>query len=231
MRLTAKKRNFEEQDGEAELVSQNLNHFGNDELIENYIKKFIKENITQAIYFCKKWEGTNGIYFRAKEIEDFIFEILDLILEGRRKVYTDTYDKFKGSVFYHLNKSMLTYFRCNKNEDEIENKSKEISLEGIKINDEENYSLMYRTGNYKDVENEIFDNLENEELRKKIFSLFDENDEKESEEILVLEEILNGLTREEIAKELGLTVEKVTNIYKRIKRKILKNKNKIFIKE
>lgn len=227
MKISAEKRIVEEQQKENSLSEENSNNVDNIELIEEYVKKFVKENLSQAIYFCKKWDGTNGIYFRAKETEDFVFEILDLILEGRRKVYTDFYENFKGSVFYHLNKSMLTFFRCNKNENEIENKSKEISLEGTKINDEDNYSLMYKTGNYKDVQNEIFDNLENEELREKIFSLFDENDEKESEEILVLEEILKGLTREEIAKVLGLRVEQVTNIYKRIKRKILKNKNKI----
>ncbi len=227
LRVTAKNRNVEEQFSEAELVSKNTNDFENKELIENYIKKFIKENLSQAIYFCKKWDGTNGIYFRAKETEDFVFEILNLIFEGKRKVYTDSYDKFKGSVFYHLSKSMLTFFKCNKDDKGTENKSITISLEELKKNEEENYSLMYESGNYNNVEDEIFKGIENEELREKIFSLFDENDEKEAEEILVLEEILKGLTREEIAKELGLRVEQVTNIYKRIKRKIIKNKNKI----
>jgi len=198
------------------------------ELIEEYIEKFMEKDFWIAVRYCYKWNMTNDIKFNIKEPSDFIFELLELILAGKRKVYIDSYDKFKGSIYYHLKNTMLTYFKCDKKYDEGENKNREESLEGNENDGDENYKKMYDNGNYVDAEDAIFNDLENEELRERLFSLFNENNDKEVEEILVLDLILKGYSREEISKELGLSVDQVTNIRKRIDRRILKNKNKIF---
>lgn len=214
------------------IVDEKPNLSENDDIIDGsaekkllkigYVKRFVKYELTNAEKYCYSWDLTNGITFKSEEPKDIIFNLLELIIENKRKVYIDSYDKFKRSVYQHIKWVMLTFFKCGKNFGKDENKNREISLEESEINEEENYKMMYDSGNYEDAEDAILKDLENEDLRKRIFSLFDENNDKEADEILVLELILKGYTREEISNELGISVDQFTNIQKRIKRKIRK---------
>jgi len=214
-----------------------------------YIERFVKSDILNATLYCLKWNGTNGICFSSKTPDDIVFELLEKILEGK-KVYFDDYKHFLGSVYLHLKWAMLNFFQCRKklpplNEDDpevlvtenvddggaespelLELKQAEVSDDKvIKIN---GAFVSFNDELYADGAESVIDSLikkeDNEEQREKIFSLFDP--EKDIEERFVVEEILAGYEREEIAERLGISPNEVSKIKKRINRKLLKLKKK-----
>lgn len=188
----------------------------NDDLILKltYTEEFLKKDKFNAVYFCKTWEGTNGIYFNAKEPADFIFDVLERINEGRRKCYLKDYRTFRNSVYYHLKNEMLTYFNC-RNSKKVDENENIIPIDN---------SIMLIFNDNKNYENDDFGSkdvlsyIESEDLKDKLIDLFDPNEEVE--EIAVLEEILEGKKRREIAEDLGITEDEVTVIQKRVYRKI-----------
>lgn len=187
------------------------------EVLLLYTKKFIKENLVNIDRFCYLWNGTNGIRFKSVLPDDLVFKVLGLINEGRRICYTKSYKHFKGSVYYHVKNELLTYFNCRTKVDLTEEAPESI----FTLNDAENY---FEEGAYADGAEDMLRNLENDEIRERIFSLFDPK--KEIDEVSVLREILKGEKREEIADSLNKSVDEVTNIRKRINRKIEKHFNK-----
>jgi len=179
-----------------------------------YTKKFIKEDLMNIIRFCYLWDGTNSRWFKSKLPEDIVFEVLGLINEGRRKCYSKSYRNFKNSVYYHVKNALLTFFRCKKKQD-INDDSPE-SL--FTLNEAEIY---FEDGTYADDAEDILQRIKRSELREALFSVFDPN--VDIEELFVLEEILKGNKRNEIAAYLGMTESDVTNIRKKVFRKIEKN--------
>ncbi|MCX8167237.1 MAG: LuxR C-terminal-related transcriptional regulator [Candidatus Micrarchaeota archaeon] len=184
--------------------------------ILTYSAKFIRKDKFNAIYYCTKWNGSNGIYFGAKEPEDFVMEVLAEICEGRRKCYLDDYRVFKYSVYFYLEKKMLTYFGYRKKKKNDESNSGNV----FPLNDDN--VLKYDNemlSSCSDLGSEDFvADLEREELIERVIGLFDPNEEVE--EIAVLEEIFEGKKRREIAEDLGIKEEEVTVIQKRIQRRI-----------
>lgn len=182
--------------------------------IIEYQKIFMKNGYYNAVYYCQRWNGTNNIYFREKEPEDFVLEILERILEGKRMCFLNDYEHFKGSLYFHLRYEMLTYFRCRKKKEPeniyfIENESSNI----VSYDDEQFYE------EYCDeIVNGLLSEIDFNDIKHKLFSIFDHNEE--IEEITVLEGIIEGKTRKEIAEDTGLSLNEVTNIKKRIFRKI-----------
>ncbi len=185
--------------------------------INEFVEIFMEQDFFNAIYYCSTWKGTNERYFREKEPADFVIYTLERIIEGKRKVYLDNYKTFKGSVYYHLRNEMLTYFNCG-------NDTIEESPHYINVNDsnivayDDNVNYENNNNNY---ESDTLTLIECNDLKEQIFNLFDED--KELEEILVLQGYLDGKKREEIAEDLGITVNEVTNIKKRVVRKIIKS--------
>lgn len=190
-------------------------------LIEDYVEEFMKTDFFNIIHWCKKWEGTNGKYFKAILPEDIVINILERALEGKRKCYLASYKHFRNSIYYHVKNELLTFFR-NGNKDVTNETNYNIE----DSYDEESIELFLEKGLYVDGIEEILENYEKQELINRIFELFDQD--KETMEIFVMEEIMKGGKRNEIADSLGISVNEVTNIQKRIKRKIDNNKNKIF---
>lgn len=187
------------------------------EVLLLYTKKFIKEDLVNIDRFCYLWNGTNGIRFKSVLPDDLVFKVLGLINEGRRICYNKSYKHFKSSVYYHVKNELLTYFNCRKKIDLREESPESI----FTLNDAENY---FEECAYADGAEDILGNLENDELSERIFSLFDPK--KEIDEVSVLSEMLKGEKREEIAESLNKSVDEVTNIRKRIYRKIGKHFNK-----
>lgn len=182
----------------------------------------MKNDFYKAVYYCQKWNGTNNIYFREKDPDDFVLVILEKILDGKRKCYLEDYEHFKGSVYFHLRNEMLTYFQCKKKKEPENVYYIEIENSNIVSYDDERF--------YEDYSEEIVKGLlseiDSDDIKNKLFSLFDPNED--IEEIVVFEEILKGKTREEIAEDNKLSLNEVTNIRKRIFRKIRKHINTIF---
>jgi len=185
--------------------------------IYEFVKIFIQNDRNNAIHYCYTWNGTNGIYFREKQPEDFVLYILERVIEGKRKVYLENYKTFKISIYYHLRNEMLTYFNCRKKLVEEESPHY-INVDDSKIvpyDDDINYEK-----NNDPRESEILNYIENNEIKEMILNLIDP--ETEPEEWLVLNADLEGKKREEIAEDLGISVDEVTNIKKRIIRKLSK---------
>ena len=201
---------------EQTIEEQELSSIEKEELLLSYTTKFIHENKRGAELYCFGWNGINNVYFRSRQPEDLIFKVLEGINEGRRICYTESYKHFTGSVYYHLRNELKTYFRVRKKEDITEDSPENF----FTLTEAENF---FEEGSYADGAEDIIKTLENNELREKLFRMFDPI--KEADEIDVLNEILSGYKREEIAKNLNKTVTDVTNIQKRVKRKIHKNFN------
>lgn len=214
-----------------------------------YVEQFVKNDKSNAILYCLRWNGTNGFYFDSKTPDDIVFELLEKILEGK-KVYLEDYKHFLGSVYQHLRWAMLNFFKCRKKkpplrEDDPEMLVTDVFFEGseefLKTPDLEQVDKNEDKGTkmsstfvpfndefYADGAEAIIDSLIKKEetmtQREKIFNLFDP--EKDIEERFVLEEILGGYKREEIADRLGITPNEVSAIQKRIDRKLLILKKK-----
>ncbi|GAB4127824.1 MAG: hypothetical protein Fur0015_01470 [Ignavibacteriales bacterium] len=189
------------------------------ELKLKYVKEFYQKNFYQATLKCLKWNGTNGREFGAKQPEDFIIEILEKILLKGKTCYLKTYDHFKNSVYYHLRFAMLNYFCLKeKKEDEV-----------FPITDEFETTYENEIKYYGD--EAIYNGIEFDEIKDEIYDLL--NKEDRAEEFMVFEFLLDGYKREEIAKELNIEVEEVTNIKKRLQRILekLTNKNKTLERE
>lgn len=221
---------IKKQELESELNSQELNHLeGSDSyeqnkmLIIEYCKKITTKEKNKIILFCEKWNGTNGIYFGAITAEDIYNEVITKILEGKRKCYLESYKVFRGSVYFHVKKALLSFFKCNNNIEQDKKLPKIITLNELTSENEDyEFDDIYFNNNFYFDGEVIFNEMEINELEREIFELFDENDENEFEEILVLKELLTGKKRNEIAEDLGITVNEVTNIHKRINRKLSK---------
>lgn len=188
--------------------------------IIEYQKIFIKNDYYNAVYYCQKWNGTNNIYFREKEPEDFVLGVMEKILEDKGKFYLEDYEHFKGSIYYYLRNEMLTYF-CRKKKEPENVYYIEIENSKIVSYDDEQFYEEY----CDEIVKGLIAEIESNDFKNKLLSIFDPNED--IYEIVVLEGILEGKTREEIAKENGLSLNEVTNIRKRIIRKIRKNINSI----
>ncbi|MDP2038560.1 MAG: hypothetical protein Q8L04_14350 [Ignavibacteria bacterium] len=176
-----------------------------------FSKQFIKECKFNAILYCNKWNGTNGRTFREKQPEDFIFIILEKIIEGK-SCNLDSFVCFRNSVYYHLENAMLNYF-YPKNEKEfvdldLPEDSSETNLNSLQIGEELSYCS-----------ESFLDDFESDDLVEKVHSLFDPD--TEVEEIMYLEEFLKGGKRECIAQSLGITQDECTVIKKRTDRKMV----------
>lgn len=169
--------------------------------------------------YCTKWDGSNGKWFSAKQPEDFIMELMTGLCSGK-VCYTKTYMHFLGSVYFHLNFAMKSYFKYREEE------SKECREELFSEEDAENYlnSCAYTEG-----AEIIFKEIERKEIKEYLFHCFDPV--KESEEIMLLEEIFRGGKREEIASVLAITPAEYTNILKRINSKIKKRLSARIVEE
>lgn len=190
------------------------------QIIENYLEKFIRNDFHSVCHYCYKWNGVNGKYFRVILPEDIVLDILEKVLKKRRKCYVKSYKHFRNSIYYHVKNELRTFFKDR-------NKNKNVTNYNLEDSpDEESIELFFEKGLYVDGIEEILENYEQQELINRIFALFDQD--KETMEIFVLEEIMKGGKRNEIAASLGISVNEATNIQKRIKRKIDNNKNKIF---
>ncbi|GAB6283669.1 MAG: hypothetical protein STSR0008_24580 [Ignavibacterium sp.] len=185
-------------------------------LILNYIEYFINNDFMNVVYYCDSWVGKNGKSFRSVLPKDLVMKVLELINEGRRKCYITSYQHFKGSVYYHVKNELRTLFNYKKKDDITEDSPENY----FTIIDAENY---FDEGNYVDESEDILTKIENNELKEKLLNLFNSDDEVF--EYSVLEKILENYKRNEIAEELGLSEKEVTNIQKRIFRKMKKNKN------
>lgn len=185
-------------------------------LIIEYIIKFMKKDYYKTILFCMKWEKRDKVLFKAKEPEDIVMKILELFYIDNNKCYLKSYYTFKISVYKYVKWELLSLLRKEKRMESLNN----IICEDDEV-DYEDKKKYFEEGLYVDGVEELFKNIEQEEMQKSIFDCFDSN--KDIEEIMVLEEILSGKSREEIANSLQITVDEVTNIKKRINRKISKN--------
>lgn len=188
-----------------------------DELILNYIKKFLKEDKFRAINFCYKWNGVNGITFTEKHPEDFIMELISFIYENKRKFYLKSYKNFKNSFYYHLKFMMLTYFKCSKKNKKEEDNPNLDKLVYFQADDNEMDII--------DGSESFLSKLESNEIQEKIVSIF--NEENEADERLYCECFICGYKRDEIAEMMGLTPYEVSVIKKRVDRKLNKNQNKL----
>lgn len=180
------------------------------ELILEYVKQFIKNDLTKAIYYCYRWDKE----FKHLLPEDLIFKVLELINEGRRKCYTRSYNHFRNSVYYHVTNEILTLFKYKKQDDLTDD------------DPENNFTLseaghFYDEGSYADGAEDVLTAFQKEDLREHLIGLFDPN--KHIEEIFVLELIFLGYKREDIADELKVAVSEVTNIQKRVVRTLKKH--------
>lgn len=181
--------------------------------ILGYIEHFLKNDRCSAIWHCMQWNGSNGRWFGAKLPEDFIMELLAGFIKGKI-CYTKSYKHFLGSVYFHLNFAMKSYFKYREGE----------RCENCEVTFSEADAEKYiERGGYAEGAEVIFSGIENNELRERIISLFDP--QKEVEELFVLDEIFKGGKREEIAKELGISPDYCTNIFKRISNKVKKRLN------
>lgn len=176
--------------------------------ILEFIKHFLKHDKYKAMLYCKKWDGSNGKWFSAKEPEDFVMELMTGLYNGKI-CYTKSYRHFLGSVYFHLNLAMKSYFNYRDGEVRREEQFSE--------EDAENYLNSYA---YTEGAEIIFKEMEREDIREHFFRCFDR--EKESKEIMLLEEILKGGKREFIAAELKITPAEYTIILKRVHSKIKK---------
>lgn len=184
------------------------------EKILSFIKVFIKNDKYKAIGYCNSWNGTCGRYFKGKEGADYVIETLTALLDGK-KCFTENYQVFKGSVYYHLRKQMLTYFHLKENEPN-EGKNSEISFTNAESKD------LLNEENYYGGAEEIYKRVEITEVREEIFNCFDRK--KDTVEIKFLEEVFKGGKRRAIAAKLGITPDEYTNISKRIKVRLIKSK-------
>lgn len=197
--------------------------------IREYLDNFIKHDKLNAIYHCINWSKTTGRKFTFKQPEDFVMELAELIYEGRRKCYLESYYYFKGSIYYHLSNMMKNYFGYNSKDDnnELDNENNiSFSFSEKEIEFTEDFIDLNNAETYINGFDEIINKLYNEEEYENILKIFNQDDENESEEYLVVLYLVDNYKREEIAKELGISVEKVTNIKKRIKRKLIHYYNK-----
>jgi len=187
------------------------------EVILKFTKQFIKEDLKGIIYYCYKWEGTTGYLFKSILPDDLVFKVLGLLNEGRRICYLKTYKYFRSSVYYHVKNELLTLLRCGKRKPLLTEDSEENLFTLFEA------EVFFDEGLYADGSEAIVENIENDELRERLFSIFDTG--SEGEEIAVLERLLAGDKRNEAAKTLGFSGDKITAVMKRINRKIEKRFN------
>ena len=179
------------------------------ELKNRYVNEFYNKDYYRAINWCANWNGTNGRVFGAKCPEDFIIEMLENILFKDWKCYLKSYEHFRNSVYYHLKNAMLNYF------------STERAYKNILLGDEPDTTFENEIIDYGN--ETIFADLEANEITEQIKTQLEKEDRVE--EFLVFELLLENYNRTDIANELNLSVDKVTNIKKRLQqvvRKIIK---------
>jgi RNA polymerase sigma factor (sigma-70 family) len=145
--------------------------------------------------------------FKSIDIEpdDVILNVVELILDGRRKVDLTSYETFWNS-FYYILKNSLTDIFCRK-------KNKYNGLKGsFNSEDDEDYDYM---GEFPSNTN-IFDEYERKEKIENIRKIL----KPYNVELEVFELMLKGYKRDEIAKNLNISPSEVTNIRKRIIRRL-----------
>ncbi len=202
-----------------ELVEEGQENLSAEEgkLLLDYTTKFINEEMENIVFYCYGWNGTNGISYRSELPVDLVYKNLERINEGRRICYTKTFKHYRGSVYYHVKHELLTFFKCRRKDDLTEDSPENFFTES-------KAETFFEDGVYADGAEDVLSGIERNERREAIFALFDPNDD--IEEISVLEEYFLNKKREEIAESLKITTDEVTNIQKRINRRIEKYFNK-----
>ncbi len=177
--------------------------------IKEFIDEFYDKHYKSMLRVCLEKLKMNDIFSDVEDIAlDLIEDTILAIIEGRRKVNLSDYNKFKESVYYHLFNRLKDFVNPKKNK---HSRKRIISL----IDDE---------GNYSDIADEIKDHfdltksIEDKETVEKLKSILSEK------ELKVFELFVSGFKRKEIAQELSIKPEDVSNIFKRIFRKV-KNHN------
>lgn len=177
--------------------------------IKEFINEFYRKDCKSMLRVCFEKLKMNDILSDVEDIAlDLIEDIILAIIEGRRKVNLSDYKKFTESVYYHLFNRLKDFVNPKKNK---HSRKRIISL----VDDE---------GNYIDIAEEIKDHfdltksIEDKETIEKLKSILSEK------ELKVFELFVSGFKRKEIAQELSIKPEDVSNIFKRIFRKV-KNHN------
>ncbi len=163
-----------------------------------YTDTLEKEMYSRGIYrlrtcFEIKYDIHKG--FKGILIEDIIYETLKLFIEGKRKWYKDKFPEFKDQLLSSFDSVISN--TINKM-----NHIESVSLDdnSFSIPDEEK-------NNYSDYISFCEKELENLNAT--------------DEEILLFEPyIIEGIKRSELSKEYGISESELTNINKRLKRKL-----------
>lgn len=174
-------------------------------LIEDYTKQLIDKDFKRLLFYCEKF--FDSVKYKSIDIEpqDAIFNAIMLIYEGKRKVDLTSYETFMKSFYFILKNSLLDFTNGNKN--------KYNGLKGtFKSEDDEDNEYM---GEFYGDTN-IFDEYE----RKEKIEIIREILKPYKEELEVFELILEGYKRNEIADKLNISPADVTNIKKRIERRL-----------
>lgn len=186
--------------------------------ILEYIQQFMNKDKYNSILFCQKWDGTNGIRFRDKLPEDFVIELLGKISMQKKKVYLKSYTHFRNSIYFHLKHIMLDYFNCRNTETEEEEELIEDGKLVYSLKNKVELSEVSETEFVFSGEEDLMNSITEDEMLAKILSLF--NPEKEAEEIEVFKYLFYGYKRSEMAEHLNISEREITNIQKRVRRKI-----------
>lgn len=189
-----------------------------DKILTLFIKEFIKHDKYCVLVKCSSW-----FYSRCRKPllplcpEDLLFKVLEDFYLGNRKCYIDSYQRFKNSVYFAVESELKKLFNIRKKNC--------ISEESI-----ENYFIPFiNNDNSNEIEYTKEISCDDQYEKHEIIELIrGELIKKNSlEELKVFDEILKGGKRKEIADALKITERDVTNIEKRMFRRI-KNKIKLY---
>ena len=162
-----------------------------------YTNTLEKEMYARGIYRLRTYFGINyDIYKGVKGIllEDIIYETLKLFIEEKRKWYKDEFPEFKNQLFSAFDSVISNTI------------NKMNPIDSISFDDTLS-SIPDKDNNY----NEYISFCE-KELEKLNAT---------DEEILLFEPyIIQGIKRSELSKEYGISESELTNINKRLKRKL-----------
>jgi len=162
-----------------------------------YTDTLEKEMYSRGIYRLRTFFGINyDIHkgFKGILIEDIIYETIKLFIEGKRKWYKDEFPEFKNQLFSSFDSVISNTI------------NKVNHIDSIPL-DESTFSIPNEDNNYND-----YISFCEKELEKLNAT---------DEEILLFEPyIVGGIKRSELSKEYGLSENELTNINKRLKRKL-----------
>lgn len=176
-----------------------------EELMKNYIKQIVEKEYRRLLFRCLKF--FNGKKFKSIDIEpnDVISNVIELILNAKRKINLTSYKTFRNSFHFILKNYLIDF--CNVNKNKYNSLKVSFSSE-----EDEDYEYM---GEFSGDIN-ISDDYERKEIIEKIREIL----KPYKEEFEVFELMSKGYERDEIAKKLNVSSSDVTNIRKRIVRKL-----------